>query len=394
MFITAATLFASYFQTTGALVEASDVVSTTAGEAVEAEHGDKIFPQTESKTTGLEGKLVTRQLSTPGNSIENTAIQLSPYEGQDAQNDKAATDKGPSSLSDRIESVRLIVTMNLVWDELAEKFYKQFRDEKWSLDQLKTKLGIVEGMSPDSDEEHALTSILMFAMYEDIIIKATDDDLLTNGIDILTKLSKDSPAITFFGQYVGGTLTQKALKKKLGITGVTPKSSEKYQAFELLVDARVFYDNLEKIEIDPLKSSILKMTTMTKNPLVDKFYDQFMNEKWTTKKLVSKLGITKYTAADSEKYDALSSLVQGRMYVHGVTNAKTLISKNKTKTFLAKLHGNELAQKYLGQFMAGSLKETSLKAELKVTKNTPKDSDEYEAAALLIEARELSDTFM
>ncbi|ETI38982.1 hypothetical protein F443_15377 [Phytophthora nicotianae P1569] len=373
MFITAATLFASYFQTTGALVEASDVVSTTAGEAVEAEHGDKIFPQTESKTTGLEGKLVTRQLSTPGNSIENTAIQLSPYEGQDAQNDKAATDKGPSSLSDRIESVRLIVTMNLVWDELAEKFYKQFRDEKWSLDELKTKLGIVEGMSPDSDEEHALTSILMFAMYEDTIIKATDDDLLTNGIDILTKLSEDSPAITFFGQYVGGTLTQKALKKKLGITGVTPKSSEKYQAFELLVDARVFYDNLEKIEIDPLKSSILKMTTMTKNPL---------------------LGITKHTAADSEKYDALSSLVQGRMYVHGVTNAKTLISKNKTKTFLTKLHGNELAQKYLGQFMAGSLKETSLKAELKVTKNTPKDSDEYEAAALLIEARELSDTFM
>ncbi|KAG3117429.1 hypothetical protein PI124_g7401 [Phytophthora idaei] len=165
------------------------------------------------------------------------------------------------------------------------------------------------------------------------------------------------------------TLTQAALKKELGITRATSKTSKEYDALILLTQARAWISMLAKTKGYSLKEIVLGR--VEGNPLAQKFFNQFLEEKWSMQTLQSKLGITKRMTQDTTKYEALSGLVQSRMYINGVAKGKSPTTRSNTEKLLTKIDDNALAQKYFGQFMDESFTLAALKAELKVTRNTP-----------------------
>ncbi|KAG7385466.1 hypothetical protein PHYPSEUDO_001502 [Phytophthora pseudosyringae] len=292
--------------------------------------------------------------------------------------------------SPKVKNLEHSLMTKLNKNTLAQKFFGQYIDGKWTVDVLKTKMGMAKGLAPDSKEYEALTALLQTRMYVDTLMKIKTSATRSNAENMLTKITENPFAQKYFGQYMDDTLSQTALRKELGITRATSKTSQEYKALTLLIEARAFNNLLSKTKVGSLKDSVLGK--VTENPLAQKFFEKYLNEKWTVDVLKTKLGITKAMAPDAKEYVALSALVTSRMYVNGVAKAKTPTMRSNTETLLTKLDENPLAQKYFGQFMDNSLTQAALKAELKVTATTAKNSKEYEAVILLIQARAMSKT--
>ncbi|KAI9992250.1 hypothetical protein PInf_017995 [Phytophthora infestans] len=273
-------------------------------------------------------------------------------------------------------------------NQLAQRNFEQYIDEKWTVDVLKSKLRITKDTAPDSKEYEAFSTLLQTRMYVDTLMKVKNPTTTNTGETMLAKINENPLAQKYFGQFMDDTLTQVTLKNKLGITRGTLKTSKEYDALTLLIQARAWNSMLAKTKGSPLKENI--MGRVEGSPLAQKFFKEFVDEKWSIQTLQSKLGITKGMTPDTTKYDALSGLVQSRMYINGVAKAKNPTVRSNTEGILTKIDDNALAQKYFGQFMDESLTLTALKRELKVTRSTPKDSKEYQAVILLIQAKALN----
>ncbi|ETK92159.1 hypothetical protein F441_04526 [Phytophthora nicotianae CJ01A1] len=294
--------------------------------------------------------------------------------------------------SQKVKNLEQNLMSKLSQNQLAQKNFGQYIDEKWTVDVLKTKLKITKDMAPTSKEYEAFTALLQTRMYVDTLMKVKNPATRTNGETMLAKINENPFAQKYFGQFMDDTLTQAALRTELGITRATSTSSKQYEALILLMQARAWNTMLSKTKGSSLKDNLLGR--VEGNPIAQKFFKEFVDEKWSIPTLQSKLGITKGMAPDTTKYEALTGLVQTRMYINGVAKAKTPTMKKTTETLLTKIDDNEFAQKYFGQFVDGSLTTAGLRSKLKLTSSTSKDLKESQAFMLLIQARALSKTLV
>ncbi|KAG3026354.1 hypothetical protein PC121_g7519 [Phytophthora cactorum] len=289
---------------------------------------DDLSPADEGRQMSISSSL-TKQLSKLGSFKQNTGALQKVDEAMAAvksQKAKTLEQKLMSKLSE---------------NQVAQRNFRQYMDEKWTVDVLKTKLGIAKGMAPDSKEYEAFSALLQTRMYVDTLMKIKTPTMRTNGEIMLAKITENRLAQKYFGQFMDDTLTQAALKKELGITRTTSKTSKEYDALILLTQARAWNSMLAKTKGNSLKETVLGR--VEGNPLAQKFFNQFLEEKWSMQTLQSKLGITKGMTPDTTKYEALSGLVQSRMYINGVAKGKSPTTRSNTEKLLTKIDDNALA---------------------------------------------------
>ncbi|KAF1780545.1 hypothetical protein GQ600_1440 [Phytophthora cactorum] len=201
---------------------------------------DDLSPADEGRQMSISSSL-TKQLSKLGSFKQNTGALQKVDEAMAAvksQKAKTLEQKLMSKLSE---------------NQVAQRNFRQYMDEKWTVDVLKTKLGIAKGMAPDSKEYEAFSALLQTRMYVDTLMKIKTPTMRTNGETMLAKITEIGSLRTALKKELGITratsktskeydalilLTQAPLKAELKVTRNTPKDSKEFQAVILLVEAR------------------------------------------------------------------------------------------------------------------------------------------------------------
>lgn len=146
------------------------------------------------------------------------------------------------------------------------------------------------------------------------------------GVNLQTKMDENVIAKSFVNQFIDEQWPLQVLRQNLGITRNTAKTSEKYQAYVLLIQARS-YNNVQaktgwatkplvwrrsvKDTVNSLSKNDAVMygknlqENLQKNPLAKNFAEQYKGQKWDMKLLVEKLGITTQTPKYADEYAAL-----------------------------------------------------------------------------------------